>query len=183
MSKYIVTTPAATSYVPVSELQTHLLLFGDSSYDSELQDILLAAEEYLADFMGEYLVDTGIRVNICDFGSDAVLPHKFYTGIAVMYWDSNNSAQTLSTSDYIVDLSGEYPVLKVTTAPTDVSTVLDCAGYMTYTTYMSYVPAKLNRAVLLIAAEMFNNRTESSVKKMEKVHLTAMRLIQSLRGF
>ena len=45
---YQVTTPAATSYNTVAELKTHLLLFGDTSYDAELQDILLAAEEHLS---------------------------------------------------------------------------------------------------------------------------------------
>ena len=179
---YQVTIPATTSYNTVAELKTHLLLFGDTSYDAELQDILLAAEEYLSDFLGEYLVDTTVRVNVTAF-DDTALPHKFATGVVVSYWDASNVAQVHADSNYRVDVSGEYPVIKYSAQPTGRSTNSDYAGYITYTTYLSTVPQKLNRAVLLVAAELFENRNNSSDKKMEKVQLTAMRLMQSMRGW
>ena len=179
---HYVTTPATTSYVPVAELKTHLLLFGDTSYDTELQDILLASEDFLSDFLGEYITDTTIRLNVSSFG-DTTLPHKIATTPVVTYWDTNNTAQVHASSNYVIDTSGTYPVIKFTTVPTGLSATFDNAGYVTYVTSMLAVPSKLNRAILVIAGEMFENRFESSEKKMEKVQLTAMRLIQSLRGW
>ena len=179
---YQVTAPAATSYNTVAELKTHLLLFGDTSYDTELQDILLAAEEYISDFLEEYLIDTTVRVNVTSF-DDTTLPHKFNTGVVVSYWDESNVAQVHAASNYRVDVSGEYPTIKYSAQPSGRSGTSTYAGYITYTTYMSVIPQKLNRAVLLLAAELFENRNNSSDKKMEKIQLTAMRLVQSLRGW
>ena len=177
-----VTIPAATSYNTVAELKNHLLLFGDTSYDTELQDILLAAEDYVSDFLGEYLIDTTVRINITSF-DDTTLPHKFNTGVVVSYWDASNVAQVHDASNYRVDVSGTYPTIKYSAQPSGRSGTSTYAGYITYTTYMPVIPQKLNRAVLLVAAELFENRNNSSEKKMEKVQLTAMRLLQSLRGW
>lgn len=179
---YQVTTPAATSYVTVAELKTHMLLFGDNSYDTELQDILLAAEEFVSDFLGEYLVDTAVRINITSF-DDTTLPHKSASTVVVNYWDTNNVAQVHADSNYRIDVSGEYPTIKYSAQPSGRSGTSTYAGYITYTTSLAVVPQKLSRAVLLVAAELFENRNNSSEKKMEKVQLTAMRLVQSLRGW
>ena len=183
MSNYYVTAHATTSYVPVAELRTQLLLFGDTSYDAELQEILLAAEEFLADFIGEYLTDTTVRLNVPSFGADTTLPHRYNSGVVVSYWDSSNVAQVLSSANYIVDSSGEYPVIRITTAPTDLSTDLSFAGYIAYTTSLPSVPSKLSRAVLMVAADLFENRADSSTVSSNKAHLTALRLVQSLRGW
>ena len=179
---YEVTTAATASYNTVAELKTHLLLFGDTSYDTELQDILLAAEEYMSDFLGEYLINTTVRVNLASF--DLVsLPHKFNTGVVVSYWDNNNTAQVFASSNYVIDTSAPYPRLKFNAQPATRSTDFAYAGYVTYTTYLAEVPQKLNRAVLLVAAEMFENRNNSSDKAMVRLPLSAMRLIATLRGW
>lgn len=179
---YQVTIPATTSLVPVADLKTHLLLFGDTSYDTELQDILLAAEEYLSDFLGEYLTSTTVRINVTSF-DDTRLPHRATTSVVVSYWDASDVAQVHASGNYRIDVSGEYPVIKYSAQPTGRSATSDYAGYITYVTSLSVAPQKLNRAVLLVAAELFENRNNSSEKKMEKVQLTAMRLMQSLRGW
>ncbi len=74
MNTYV-TIKATTSLVTTTELKTHLLLFGDTSYDTELQAILLSTEDFINDFLGEYLVSTTVRGNIPTFG-DLYLPHK-----------------------------------------------------------------------------------------------------------
>jgi uncharacterized phiE125 gp8 family phage protein len=179
---YQVTAPAATSYNTVAELKTHLLLFGDTSYDTELQDILLAAEEYISDFLEEYLIDTTVRVNVTSF-DDTTLPHKFNTGVVVSYWDESNVAQVHAASNYRVDVSGDYPTIKYSAQPSGRSGTSTYAGYITYTTYMSVIPQKLNRAVLLVAAEMFESRREVSGSITYAASLASRRLIQSLRGW
>lgn len=179
---YQVTTPATTSLITVAELKTHLLLFGDDSYDSELQDILLTAEGFVSDFLGDYLQPTGIRQNIFAFG-DTMLTHKNPTNIVVYYWDTNNTAQVWPASNYVIDTSDVHPVIIFNTNPTGYSTKFTNKGYVAYDASLSPVPAKIKHTVLLVAAELFENRNNSSEKKMEKVQLTAMRLMQSLRGW
>ena len=177
-----VTIPATTSYVSVADLKTHLLLFGDTSYDTELQDILLSAEEFLSDLIGEYIVSTTVRLNVFAFG-DIYLPHKSVSSVVVSYWDINNTAQVHAPSNYVIDTSGLHPVIKFTTTPTGLSNKFDNKGYVTYATALSNVPAKVRHAILLISSELFENRSESSEKKSEAAKLTAMRLIQSIRGW
>ena len=177
-----VTIPATTSYVSVADLKTHLLLFGDTSYDTELQDILLSAEDFLSDFLGEYLVSTTVRLNVFSFG-DIYLPHKSVSSVVVSYWDTNDTAQVHASSNYVIDTSGAHPVIKFTTVPSGLSTKFDNKGYVTYATSLSSIPAKVRHAILLISSELFENRSESSEKKMELAKLTAMRLIQSSRGW
>lgn len=179
---YQVTTAAATSQTTVAELKTHLLLFGDTSYDTELQDILLAAEEYISDFLGEYLIATSVRVNVTSF-DDTTLPHKSASTVVVNYWDTNDAAQVHASSNYRIDVSGEYPTIKYSAQPTGRSGTSTYAGYITYSTSLSVVPQKLSRAVLLLAAELFENRNNTSEKPSFASNLTAMRLIQSIRGW
>jgi uncharacterized phiE125 gp8 family phage protein len=178
-----VTTPATTSVVSVADLKTHLLLFGDDAYDAELQAILLTAEGFISDFIGEYISTTSLLVNIADF-SDFHFTHKDPTSVVVSYWDSNNTAQTLSADNYTVDASGEYLRIIFDTKPSDLTSVLTNQGYITYTTTMSVVTPKLKHAVLLVAAELFENRTNSVTGvSIAKLPLSAMRLIQTLRGW
>jgi hypothetical protein len=179
---YQVTIPATASLVPVADLKTHLLLFGDTSYDTELQDILLTAEGFVSDFLGDFLATTTVRKNIVAFG-DIELPHKSPTNIVVSYWDTSNTAQVWPSSNYVVDTSDVYPVIIFNTNPSGFSTKFANKGFVTYDTVLDPVTAKIKHAVLLIAAELFENRNNSSEKKMEKVQLTAMRLMQSLRGW
>ncbi len=177
-----VTIPATTSLVTVADLKTHLLLFGDTSYDTELQDILLTAEGFISDFIDDYLVSTTVRMNIFAFG-DITLEHKNPTSVVVSYWDSNNTAQVWASSNYVIDTSAVYPTIIFDANPTGLSSKFANKGYVTYATALTPVPAKITHAVLLIAAELFENRNNSTDKKMEKVQLTAMRLMQSLRGW
>ena len=179
---YQVITPATTSLVPVADLKTHLLLFGDTSYDTELQDILLTAESFISDFLGDFLSSTTVRINLPVF-SDTVLPHKNPTNLRVAYWDQDDLEAPLNPNKYVVDASADYPRIIFKTPPSNTTSTFTNKGLITYETALSPISAKIKHAVLLIAAELFENRNNSTDKKMEKVQLTAMRLMQSARGW
>jgi len=179
---YQVTAPAATSYTTVADLKTHLLLFGDTSYDAELQDILLAAEGYISDYLGEYLVETAIRVNVRTF-DNTTLPHKAASTVVVNYWDASDVAQVHAASNYRIDVSGDYPTIKYSAQPSGRSGTSTYAGYITYTTALAVIPQKLSRAVLLVAGELFESRREVSGSITYAAPLASKRLIQSLRGW
>lgn len=177
-----VTIPASTSYVSVADLKTHLLLFGDTSYDTELQAILLSTEDFISDFLGEYIVSTTVRRNFFSF-EDLLLENKSVSSVVVSYWDTDNTAQVFSSGQYVLDTSMIYPIIKFKSVPSGLSDKFENAGFVTYATSLAFVPSKVKHAVLVIAAELFENRAESSERKMEAVKLTAMRLIQSNRGW
>lgn len=179
---YKVTIPATTSLVTVADLKTHLLLFGDTSYDTELQAILLTAEDFISGFLEDFLVSTTVRMDLVAFG-DTTLYHKNPTGVVVSFWDINNTAQVWASSNYVIDTSSTYPTVIFSSNPTGLSTKFANKGYITYATALTPVPAKVNHAVLMVAAELFENRNNASEKRMEKVQLTAMHLVQSLRGW
>ena len=180
---YLVTTPATTSLITVGELKTHLFLFDDTSYDGELQDILLSAEGFVSDFLGDFLSTTEVRQNIVAFG-DITLSHKTPTNITVYYWDANNTAQEWPASNYVVDTSDVYPKIIFNTNPSGYSSKFANKGYVTYNTSLSPVPAKVKHAVLLVAAELFENRADSITGAIvAKLPMSSLRLIQSLRGW
>lgn len=180
MHQVQVVAPAATSLVTTAELSNHLLLFGDTSYDDELQGILLQAEDYISGFLGEYLVSTTVRERVFGWG-DIHLAHKNPSNLVVSYYDGTNTPQVFNAANYVLDLSGEYPVIKFKTTPPTPSTDLTFQGYVTYDTALPVVPAAIKRAVLMVAAELFEHRSDSSEKKAERAHLTAMRLLQKHR--
>ena len=179
---YQVTVPATTSLVTVADLKTHLLLFGDTSYDTELQDILLAAEGFISDFLDDYLVSTTVRMNIFAFG-DTTLYHKKPTNVVVSYWDTNNTAQVWAASNYVIDTSDVYPTIIFSANPTGTSTTFANKGYITYDTVLTPIPKKVRHAVLLVASEMFESRREIADRITYDASITSMRLIQSLRGW
>lgn len=179
---YQVTIPATATFVTVAELKTHLLLFGDTSYDTELQDILLTAEGFVSDFLGEFLAPTTVKI-ILPTLNDTTLLHKYVTNVVVNYWDADDLDAPVNPNTFTLDKSGVYPRLLFKTKPTSISTTTTNQGSVSYLTSLSPVPSKVKHAILLIAAELFENRNNSTDKKMEKVQLTAMRLMQSLRGW
>ena len=179
---YQVTIPPTTSVVTVADLKTHLLLFGDNSYDAELQDLLLTAESFVSDFLGEFLSETAVQINLPTL-SDIFLPHRFPSEVHVSFWDDTNMQAPVPPSLWLLDTSYALPKLHFKGKPSNISTDFDNQGFVTYKTSLPYAPPKIRHAVLLIAAELFENRNNSSDKKMEKVQLTAMRLIQSARGW
>jgi len=180
---YQVITPATTSLVSVADLKTHLLLFGDTSYDTELQDILLTAEGFVSDFLDDFLATTTVKVNLFVLG-DTVLPHKSPTNVRVAYWDDSDIEAPINPSNFFLDTSAVYPRLVFRTKPTNISTEFVNQGFIEYDTVLTPVPAKVKHAVLLIAAELFENRTDSITGTIvAKLPLSSLRLIQSLRGW
>lgn len=179
---YQVTIPATTSLVTVAELQTHLMLFGDTSYDTELQDILLTAEGFISGFLDDFLVSTTVRQNLYAFG-DTTLHHKNPTSVVVSYWDANNTAQVWASSNYVIDTSDVYPTIIFDVNPTGQSTKFANKGYITYDTVLTPIPTKVNHAVLLVAAELFESRREVSNSITYAAPIASKRLIQSLRGW
>lgn len=176
MSKrFTVVTPASTCPVSVAELSTHLQLFGDNSYDTELQALLLTAQEYVSDKLGQYVSDTQIKVPLEDF-SDLEIHHHNIRWVAVKYYDEANNQQTLNTSNYILDETGVRARLEFKTVPTT-TTDFEYPAFVQYTTGYDAVPNKVKHAILMTAGELFEVRTESTDAKDRRAAITVDRLL------
>jgi hypothetical protein len=123
-----------------------------------------------------------VRQNLYAFG-DTTLHHKNPTNVVVSYWDTNNTAQVWASSNYVIDTSDVYPTIIFDANPTGQSTKFANKGYITYATALTPVPAKVNHAVLMVAAELFESRREVTDSITYATPIASKRLIQSLRGW
>lgn len=167
----------AASTVPVSvqNLNQHLNLFGDNSYALELGQLLLTAQEFVANHIGKIISDTTIEVPLADFG-DATLPHTNARTIVVRYYDEDNVLQTLAPANYIVDPTGSAPVISFRTSP-ELSSDFQNPILIQYVTGMTSVPQVIRHAILMTAAELFEVRTESTEAKARMASITIGRLL------
>lgn len=178
LPRFKIKTQANTSPVTTSELNTHLQLFGDDSYDTELAELILTAQEYVADAIGKPIANTEVVQSLNSF-SRTILAHDVVSIEAVKYFDVDGSLVTLAANtDYIVDDTGETTVLEFLTSPT---TYRHLAYPITieYTAGMETVPQQVKHAILMTAGELFEVRTESTDAKARKAELCIRRLLSS----
>lgn len=175
---YKISTPASTAPVSTAELSTHLQLFGDTSYDTELAALILTAQDFVSAHLGQPVSATVIQRLFSDFG-DICLVHVGTSAITVHYFDVDNAVQVLGAGNYVVDTSGVAVVVRIKTNPTSISSDFANAGYVQYTTAITNVPAKVKHAILMVAAELFEVRAESTDAKLRKAHITVKNLLLS----
>lgn len=176
---YKIVTPANSAPVSVAELNTHLQLFGDNSYDGELADLILTAQGYVSDGLGEFVSNTVIQVPVKDF-SQFDFKHKNVKSVSVSYYDVANSLQTLGSENYVLDETGTRFRIVFTSAPTT-STDFQYPAYVEYTTGFDTVPTQVRHAILLTAAELFHVRSEGVDKQRSQAQITVGRLLASNR--
>lgn len=177
MSKqdFKITSPAVASVVTANELDQHLNLFGDHSYDGELDQLLLTAQEYVGKHIGKFVAPTSVEVTADKF-DDIELPHAEARSITVKYYDSANVLQTLPSTDYLIDPTSTYPTISFKNRPS-VSIDYKKPIVIQYVTGMSDVPNVIRHAILMTAAELFEVRTESTEAKARLASLTIARLL------
>jgi uncharacterized phiE125 gp8 family phage protein len=178
--KYFVSESAAETPVCVSDLKAHLFLFDDDSYDAELQYILLSAQDIVSDLLGEHISSTIIQCNLSSF-ENTVLPHKNILEVScVSYYDTTDTLITLAASDYYLDTTGIDTKIKFLAHPA-VSSKYDNAVAVHYEAGMEVVPQVLAQAILIIAAELFEVRSESTETQRTKAMNVATQLLMKHR--
>jgi uncharacterized phiE125 gp8 family phage protein len=177
---YKITTPALSAPISVEDLNTHLQLFGDNSYDAELAQLIYTAQEHVSNQLGKIISDTGIELPLKGF-SDITLPHSEVTSLSVTYYDENNATQVMALGvDYILDPTGFAPRVHFERTPL-VSNQYDYPAFISYTASFSSVPAVVKHAILMTAAELFEVRTESTDAKDRVAQICVSRLLSKHR--
>lgn len=168
MQQFIITTEADSTPVQTSQLRSHLLLGTDSSFDTELGEMLLASQKLLTDEIGEFVTDTSIRQPYKSFSSTMPLVHKNIRSItSIQYYDSNNTLQTLDRTSYIFDNNGRSKQVLFTTLPdVELSATYPYPVFINYVASMGDTPPQtILQAILICAAEMWHYRTNSNDRR------------------
>ncbi|WP_157888292.1 head-tail connector protein [Neptunicoccus sediminis] len=173
-----IVTSSTTSPVTVNELKQHLLLWGDDSYDSELDSILLAASDYVAGWLNRPVGATVYSQGFKDFNIQ--LDHDG-TGIVVKYFDDNATEQTLASSNYIVDSTGDRTRIVVKNEPI-IGNDYSFPVQVQYSTGATTVSARVKHAILIASATLFENRAENSETQKYNCAMTVARLLGPERG-
>lgn len=161
---YTVVTEATTASVTVEELRNHLLLFDDTSYDTELGGLILTAQRLLADEIGEYPASTTIQQTFRFFGNQLDLAHKnISTILSVQYYDQANTLINIPNTDYIFDNTSRFKkILFPTSQEQQLSSVYPYPVLVNYIAEMDPVPPTIEQAILTCAAEMWKYRYNSN---------------------
>lgn len=179
--KYFVSQNATDLVVSVEDLKAHLFLFDDDSYDDELECIIFSAQDIVSDLLGEHVSSTTITYNIASFDDEAILPHRAVAGIkSIYYYDTTNNPVLLPEEDFIFDYSGKDIKLKFLNKPT-VSKDYDYPISVEYTASIDPLPYALAQAILIVAAELFEVRSETTEKARSEGIKVATKLLMKHR--
>ena len=99
-----VVSVAVETAVDLAKLKSHLNIF-DESEDTYLQDLILTAQEYVANFLGEYVSDTTIDVRYTQFRDHLELGHRYIKSVSYVQYlkDGQDTPVTVDTSKYVFD--------------------------------------------------------------------------------
>ena len=113
---YRIITRPTTAPISVSQLQDHLQLYGDDSFNDYLQALLITGIELINTLTDGFVGDTTVEAyngSLNDFS----LPHFDVSSItSLQYYDLDNVLQTVPTTDYYLDnTGGQFPAVRFTT--------------------------------------------------------------------
>jgi len=185
---------AAATLTPVSVDECKLDLRIDQTYDdSYIESLIIAATEYVGGRDG--LLGNKLLINQTwnystggvDSNSCLALPFSPVSSIvSISYYDGDETLQTLTVSDYNLFSDEDYAYLKPKTGNTwptiynrpDGITIQFVAGFGSAA---ADVPANITRAIRLIVAHWYENRTAVTFGQAKELPMAADSLINMSR--
>jgi uncharacterized phiE125 gp8 family phage protein len=186
MSGLIVVSGPAIEPVTLRQAKDHLRV------DSEIEDgtisaLISAARSWCEAYTGRAFIDTTYDWSIDTFAGVLVVPRSPLRSVeSITYIDDGGVAQILDPSSYRADTySGPA---RITLAYQQAwPSVLPVAGAVTVRFVAGYgpgeddVPAHVRQAVLMLTAELFENRQQSSPQTVNNVPFTVRALLDPER--
>lgn len=169
---YTTITPPAALAVSVADCKQDLKIESGFTMDDDLiESYIVAASKYASEVVGRKLINETIKVSIkntCSNGS-VVFPFAPVSSVEeIQYFDSDNVSQTLTVSDFYLYNYDDKSVLEPKNNivwPSiynrkDAINITFVAGYGADNTN---IPVTITRAIRLLAAHWYENRTASVV--------------------
>jgi len=161
-----ITTESATLPWTTAEVKDYLKV-DDNEENTLIHNIIHAATRAAERYLNQAIITQTITEKLDRFKDIdiylSVSPLQSVTSVS--YKDSNNTSQTMSSGDYVVDDYSDPARLSIgfgKTWPTTYGnrndvTIVYQAGYASES---SGVPYSIRQAILLICADMYENRTD-----------------------
>ncbi len=109
--EYILITPANIEPLTLNEVKTHLRLDGNSSFDSQLTNLIKVAREYCEQITGRDLINKTYRALLnCMPKKLKIQKSKLQSIISIKYY-SEGILQTLHSNEYYITQSNDYALL------------------------------------------------------------------------
>ena len=179
-------TTVATPLVTLDELKQHLGIF-ETDFDTQLQQMILPAATQIVDnIMGEYGNDTIVAAYYRTFSNRIVLPHTYVDSVSsVQYYNESHTLTNLvAGTDYVFDDTAQPPqVVFLTDAPALSDRFADpvVVNYIAFIDSTRYNQEAIVQATLLVAAELWYNRTNTIDGGRGRAAVTAERILAPLK--
>lgn len=187
-----VTTPPATEPITLAEAKIHLRVDPDiTDEDALITDLIVQAREYVEEATNRALITQTLEYTLDDFPADSTaiwLPKFPVTSVtSVKYLDEDGVEQTLSSLLYIVDTSSDYDFARIALIDDEVWPTTDdriatvtikfVAGQAAEAT----VKRSIIGAMMLIIADSYENRQDSSMVSLTTIPRSADRILRQFR--
>lgn len=184
---YQVITPPTTYPVTVGDLKEHCRIDTNDD-DVYLQSLIEVATSNLEAFAWRSFMTQTVEVSLDGFPCwELILPRgKVQSVTSITYIDTAGDEQTLSSAEYIVDTKSDIPRITPaygytwpsTQCRINAVTITIISGFGSTA---SSVPDAIRHAVMLLAADFYNNREGHSDLKLEAIPFGIKSLVQPYR--
>ena len=175
-----------TNWLTLDEITNQLNLFGDESQDAYLSGLELAVRMHIEDYLGMAIFPTAYRVyyGISSLYASPVcldLPEVSYKdsfnsgGVTinkVAYYNGNDPSVlvTLPVTQYYYDVTGNKVILP-NGVPSNISMNRSNPLVIEYTQNANFLQAYpvIKQAGLLLLTHLYNNRSDTTFGKLEKI--------------
>ena len=175
-----------TNWLTLDEITNQLNLFGDESQDAYLSGLELAVRMHIEDYLGMSIFPTSYRVyyGVSSLYASPVcldLPEVSYKdsfnsgGVTinkVAYYNGNDPSVlvTLASDQYYYDVTGNKVILP-NGMPSEISMNRSNPLMIEYTQNPNFLQAYpvIKQAGLLLLTHLYNNRSDTTFGKLEKI--------------
>lgn len=176
LGRYIMTTAPTGTAVEVTDVKSHLKITSASD-DAYLTNLIDVATEMVQNYTSQLIMTQTVDLHLPYFLNRININRTPVSGIThVKYYDSSNTLQTVSSSNYIKNLgkddSSDQSPLVATILPADNYTYPDTYPRMDAVQIRfeagaasaSDVPETIKQAILIIIGTLYLNRTDMVYK-------------------
>lgn len=185
-TRTVKTEPVGGSLVSIGEVRDHLSLFGDTTFDTYLNRLMIVATDHIGDSIGQSLDSQSITDYYRRFDRRLWLSQRSLSGLPIVnYTDAENMAQILSSDEYILDASTENPAIIITgTIPSTLSRDIGNPVNVTYAVVNELLEDQesVKQAILLIIGDMFKHRENDVDAGLTRNTVTTERLLRPHRS-